>query len=157
MGERLELHLEAEPGELGDQTPGFRFGRAAIEVVGAEILMRRAVAQHVVDGGKNGGGDGADRLLRAAPAFQPMELGRVVAVLLAFGSPRALHQHGLQPGRAFAQARGLTLAGIFVLAWAQSGPGNQVPGGREAAHVATDLGEDRRRREDTDTGDRAQQ
>jgi hypothetical protein len=41
LGERLELHLEAKPGELGDQTPGFGFGRAAIEVVGAEILLER--------------------------------------------------------------------------------------------------------------------
>ena len=43
FGERLELHLEAEPGELGDQTPGFGSGRAAIEVVGAKIVMRSAV------------------------------------------------------------------------------------------------------------------
>ena len=119
--------------------------------------MERTVVQHVIDGGKNGGGDGADRLLRAAPTFQPMELRGVVAVLLAFGRPCALHEHGLQPGRALAQARGLTLAGTLVLARAQPGPGDQMPGGREAAHVAADLGEDRRRREDTDAGDRAQQ
>jgi hypothetical protein len=43
LGERLELHLEAEPGELGDQTPGFGFERAAIEVVSSGVVMRRAV------------------------------------------------------------------------------------------------------------------
>jgi hypothetical protein len=43
LGERLELHLEAESGELGDRTPDFGFERAAIEVVSSEVVMRRAV------------------------------------------------------------------------------------------------------------------
>ena len=51
--------------------------------------MRRAVFQHVVDGREDGGGDRADCLLRPTPAFQPVELGQVVAVLLALGRPRS--------------------------------------------------------------------
>jgi hypothetical protein len=34
-----------------------------MEVIAAEVLVHRAVLEHVVDGGKDGGGDGHDRLL----------------------------------------------------------------------------------------------
>ena len=42
IGERLELRREAELSELGQQTFGFGFGGAAIEVLGTEVTMRRA-------------------------------------------------------------------------------------------------------------------
>ena len=35
-----------------------RFRRAGIEIIGAKIMVRRAVFQHVVDRGKDGGRDG---------------------------------------------------------------------------------------------------
>src|ERR1700733_11811217 len=96
LGERLELRLEAKPGELSDQPPDFGLRRAAIEIVGAKIVMRHAVFQHVVDGREDEGGDSAYGLLPPAPALQPLELGHVVAVLLAFGRPGTLY-HALDP------------------------------------------------------------
>jgi autotransporter passenger strand-loop-strand repeat protein len=150
VGDRLECYLESKPGELCDQVPGFGVRGAAIEVVCSEITMQSSRFQHVVDGGEDGSHDGTNGLLRAAAALQPVELGHVVAVLLAFGRPCALDEHGLQPGRTLAEARGFLLAGAFVPTGTQTGPGYQMPGGREAAHVASDLREDRRRRQGAD-------
>src|SRR6266702_4792379 len=67
-------------------------------------------------------GDAADRLLRSAAAFQAQELGLIVAALFADRRPGALHQNGLQPGGALAQAGGFALAGAFVLAGAPPRP-----------------------------------
>ena len=115
LGEGLELCRVAEPGELGHQTLGFGFGCAAVKVVGAKVAMRRAGLHHVIDGGEDRSSNSADRLLRPAPAAQAMELRAVVAVLGAFGGPGTLHEHGLEPRSAFAQARRFAFAGTLVL------------------------------------------
>ena len=39
-------------------------GGTAIKVLASEMLIHRPVLEHVVDGGKDRGGDGDDRLLR---------------------------------------------------------------------------------------------
>ena len=39
---------------------------SAVEVIGAEVLVERAVLEHVVDGAQEGGGDGADGFLGAS-------------------------------------------------------------------------------------------
>src|SRR5215216_5925261 len=121
-----------------------------IEVACAEVVVLGSVLEHVIDGGKDRGGDRADGFLRTAPVPQAEELGLVIAAFLADGRPRALDQHRLEPRRALAQARGLALAGALVLPRTHAGPGEQVPGGREAAHVAADLGENRWRRHRAD-------
>ncbi len=41
------------------------FGRSASEVLCAEVVVERAIAEHVVGGGEDGGRDGADGLLGA--------------------------------------------------------------------------------------------
>src|SRR3712207_5956792 len=84
--------------------------RAPVEVVGPEVAPEGAVAQHVADGGEHRGGDGADGLLGAAALPQPLELRSEMAVLRPAGRPGALHQGGLQPRRALAQAGGAGLA-----------------------------------------------
>src|SRR3712207_6163544 len=131
--------------------------RAPVEVVGAEVAPEGAVAQHVPEGGEHGGGDGADGLLGATALPQPLELRPEIAVLLAAGGPGALDEGGLQPGRALAQPRGAALARALVVARAQAGPGDQVAGGGEAAHVEADLGEDHLRGEVADPGVGAEQ
>src|SRR5437763_509928 len=98
---------------------------ALIEVVGAEVLMNGSVLEHVVDCSEDRSGHGADSLLRAAFAFQPVELRPVVAVFLSDGRPGALHQYGFQPRRTLAQARTLAFAGAFVLAGAHPRPAQQ--------------------------------
>src|SRR5260221_11679654 len=126
-GERLELDLVAELGKLSDEPLGSDFDGAVIEVSNAEVLVLGAVLEHVVDGGEQRGGDGADRLLRSASAAQSVELRFVVAVFLALRRPGALDEHGLEPGRTFAQARGFALAGALVVTGAQTRPGHEVP------------------------------
>ena len=70
----LQLDLEAELGELREQALGLGFGGTAIEVGTAEVAVEGAVLDHVIDGGEERGGDGADGFLRPAPALQPEEL-----------------------------------------------------------------------------------
>src|SRR3954453_6860581 len=62
------------------------------------------------------------------------------------GTPLAV---GLQP-------TGLTRGALVVL-WAQAGPGDQVSGGREAAHVAADFGEDDASAQLVDVGNGSQE
>ncbi len=45
-----------------------------VEVVGAEILIERAVLEHVTDGAQEGGGDGADGFLGASAGLDSVEL-----------------------------------------------------------------------------------
>jgi hypothetical protein len=75
------------------------------EVVRSEVLVGGTVLEHVVGGGQDRGGDGADRPFRPATAAQAMELGLEVAGLLPAGRPGALHQRGLQPGGALGRRR----------------------------------------------------
>ena len=99
-----ELDLEAELGDLGSEAFGFDVDRAAIKVVGTEVLVFGAILQHVVDRGEQRSRHGAHRFLRAVPAAQAVELRLVIAVLLARRGETALDQQRLEPGRAFAQA-----------------------------------------------------
>ena len=119
--------------------------------------MLGAVLEDVIDGGEDRSCDRADCFLRAASALDAEKLRAVIAVFLAFGRPGALHQRHLQPGIALAQARRFAFAGALVLTGTHPGPGNKVPGGGEAAHVAADFGKDHDRGEDADARDRAQQ
>ncbi len=86
------------------------------------------IFQDVVDGGEHRGSDGANGFLRSALRPEPLELRPVVAVLLPRGRPGALDEDGLEPGSAFAQARGFALARALVLARTHAGPCEQVSG-----------------------------
>src|SRR5580698_9269903 len=101
-GERLDLYSVAKIGQTFDQTFLLLVGRVAIEVIAAEVLVHRPVLEHVVDGGKDGGDDGHDRLLGAAPRFDAIELSLQVAVFLFDRGPGALHHRGFEPGTALA-------------------------------------------------------
>src|SRR3982750_2218022 len=144
----------AEVGGPADEPPGLDLPGAPVEVAGAEVPVGGAVLEHVVGRGQDRGGDGAHRLLRAAAGAQAVAPGLEVARLLAAGRPGALDEGGLQPGRALAQAGGAALAGAPVVPRARPGPGDEVAGGREAAHVGADLGDDDPGRERADAGDR---
>src|SRR6187551_1844240 len=106
-----------------------------VEVFAAEIVVLGAVAQHVVCRGEHRGGDGEDGLLGAAASLDAQELGTQVAGLDAHGGPGGGDQGGLDPGPALAHAGRAALAGALVAARAQPGPGDQMPGAREARHV----------------------
>src|SRR5665213_3538501 len=121
-GERLELHSVAKVGQTFDQAFFLLVGGTAIEVIAAEVLIHRPILEHVVDGGKDGGGDGHYRLLGAAPGFDAVELGLQVAVFLFYCRPGALHQRGFEPGSTFAQAIGSTFAGTLVVTRTYASP-----------------------------------
>jgi hypothetical protein len=55
-------------------------GGTAIEMIGAKVFVHRPILEHVVDGGQDGGEDGHDRLLWAAPGSDAVELSLQVAV-----------------------------------------------------------------------------
>src|SRR5438034_3430874 len=152
----LDLDVEAEVFEASDEAAGLELGGTSVKVGGAEVAVFGAVLEDVIDGGEDRCGDGADGFLRSTLALQPEELGSVVAVFLALGGPGALHQHGLEPGGSLAQARRFALAGAFVLPRTQPGPGDEVPGGWKAAHVAANLGHDGGGRHGADARDCAQ-
>src|SRR5271165_6941568 len=108
-------------------------------MAGAKVAVIGSVLEHMVDGGEERCGDGANGFLRTALGLKPKELRLVVAVVLSLGRPGALHEHSLQPWSALAKASAFPLAGAFVLAGTHSGPGYQMARGLEAAHVGADL------------------
>src|SRR5580700_12325944 len=95
--------------------------------------------------------------LRTASGLQSIELRPVVAVFLPLGGPGALNEHGLQPGRTLAQAAAFAFARALVLSGTQPRPGDEMTGGRKAAHVAADLRNDRYRGQVADPRNRNQQ
>src|SRR5579859_2694744 len=140
--ERLNVHGISQVFEAPDEALCLCGLGAAVEMVTTEVLIGGSVLEHVIGGGKNGGGNGADGLLRSATALDAQELGLRIASLFVFGRPAALDEGGLKPLRTFAQAARSTFAGTLVVARTQAGPGQQVPCCREAAHVEADLGND---------------
>ena len=96
------------------------------------------------------------RLLDAAAGAQAMELGLQIAQLLAGGGGSALHEGSLEPRGSLAHAGGAAFARALIVFRAQAGPGDEVAGGREAAHVAADLGKDDTSAQFVDPGDRGQ-
>src|SRR5487761_1094590 len=153
-GERLDLHSVAKVSQAFDQAVFLLVGGTAIEVIAAEVFVHRPVLEHVVDGGKDGGGDGHDRLLGAAPGFDAVELGLQVAVFLFYRRPGALSQRGFEPGSTLAQAIGSTFAGTLVVARTYASPRDEMCVRREPAHVDADFGDDDVGAEVLDTRDR---
>jgi hypothetical protein len=114
--ERLDLHGVAKVGQTFDQAFFLLVGGTAIEVIAAEVLIHRPILEHVIDGGKDRGGDGHDCLFGAAPDLDTVELSLQVAVFLSYRRPGALQQRGFEPGSTLAHAIGSTLAGTLVVA-----------------------------------------
>ena len=95
---------EAQLAELADELGSEALAIGAVEVVGAEILIGRAAAEHPVGGGQDRRGDRDDRILRPAAGAQTGEKGGQVAGFGAGGAPGDLDQEGLEPGRALPDA-----------------------------------------------------
>jgi hypothetical protein len=109
--ERLDRDCIAEVGQTFDQALFLSIGGTSIEVIAAEVLVHRAVFEHVVDGSKDRGRDGFYR------------------------GPGALYQRGFEPSAALAHAIGSSFAGTLVVARAYAGPREEMFGRREPAHV----------------------
>jgi hypothetical protein len=92
---------EAELGDLAGKSVCIDLWRA-VEVIGSEVFLDGAIAQHVGDRGEHGRGHGADRLLGSSSVSQPLELRLIIGALGSHRSPGALDWHGLQQRRAVA-------------------------------------------------------
>lgn len=106
-------------GELSDNSGGV----ASDEVICSEVLVISAVLEHVIGGGQDRGGDCDRSFLRPRARLEAQELSMEVAVLCARCGPGALDEHGLEPGRALAQAGASPLAGALVETRHEPGPG----------------------------------
>src|SRR5262245_38374216 len=137
-----QFGIEAELAQPFEQAVDGFVAIDAVEVGGAEIVPVGLVAQHVPGGGEHRGGHGEDGLLGAAPSAQAVELRLEIAAVHTHGSPGALHEGGLEPVAAVAQAGAAALAGTLIVTRTQSGPGDEMAGGLEARHVHADLGHD---------------
>src|SRR6266536_4068519 len=154
----LEGDFVAERFELLDEPAGSVFGRvAAGEPVGAELAVGDAVADDVVVGDQDVVAGGADRLRVAAAAADLPVVGGQVGVLAAGGAAGCLGQRAAQPAVAAAGFAGAASAARLVGAGADRGPGDEVAGGREDAHVEAALGDQHLGGVAADAGDRAEQ
>src|SRR5271167_208664 len=133
-----DLDGESKVLQTVDQAQNVLAFGALVEVVCAQILVEGAVVKHVVGGGEDGSGDGDDGLLGATSGAQAEELRLEAASFFAGGRPGALDQCGLEPGGAFSYAVGASFSGALVVFGAESGPGDQLGLGGEAAHVDAD-------------------
>src|SRR5580693_5781732 len=88
--ERLDRDCIAEVGQTFDQALFLPIGGTSIEVIAAEVLVHRAVFEHVVDSSKDRGRDGHDRLCGATTGFDAVELGLQITVFLFYRRPGAL-------------------------------------------------------------------
>src|SRR6266699_2383113 len=152
-GERSERHIKAKVSQTFDQAFGLLAFGSVLKVIGAEVLIQGSVLEHVIDCGEDGGSDGHDRLLRAAPRLDAQELGLQVAILLAYRRPGALHECGLEPGRTLSQAVGPTFSGTLVVARAKTDPRDEMAFGWETAHVGANLRDDDLRADFSNAGD----
>ena len=84
--------------ETSDEAPGPHGFGPAIEVIGTEIVVEGAVLEHVVGGGQDRGGEGADRLFRAVSGGQATELRLEIPAVFAGGRPGALDPVVLSQG-----------------------------------------------------------
>ena len=100
---------------------------STLEVVGAKFVVRDLILQDVVCGGQDGRGDGEDRLLGSSPTLETKELRAQVRVAGAGGDPRDLDERGFEPRVAGSGPSGEPLAGTFLLAGAEAGPGIRWP------------------------------
>src|SRR5690242_21637856 len=132
--------VEPEFTKLAGEARGEAGAVASLEVVGAEVLVGDAAAEHPVDGGQDRGRDGHDGLAWPAPRPEAPEERPQVGVLRPGGAPGDLHQQRLQPRVARAEPGRAALARALVVARAQAGPGDEV-GGRDRKSVVRERGE----------------
>src|SRR6185312_3573211 len=148
-----------------DEAAGFPLRvQAAVEVVGAELVVGGAGGQDVPDDDQDGVGDDDDGLVLGGAAAVPAGLHDVPAAegpevaLVPGRRPGGLGEDGPGVLVAVAALAGVLLAGRLVVAWADPGPGGQVGGaGEEGPDVRADLGDDRGGGQLPDAGDGGQQ
>src|SRR6266487_91078 len=137
-GDGVEGDSEAKRLELADEALALAVAIALGEVVAAQILVVALVGEQMPGDDQDRVADRDRGALFAEAAGQPPELGRQVGVAGVAGGPGALDEDLAEPAVAFGGPARVALASADVVAGAQAGPGGQVPGGWEHAHVDAD-------------------
>jgi len=125
--------------EFAQEALGGALGVFALEVVAAEVAVGLAGGEHVPVGDQHRVFDGAERAAVTDARLEALVLGGEVGALAARRGQGGFLERDPEPLGAFAGPSGAALAGRLVVAGAASGPGGEVPGGREDAHVDADL------------------
>src|SRR5262245_4536779 len=137
-----ECDSVAERSEPAGVVAGEAVGAHPVEVVAPELVIRVAVAEHVIRDNEDAVGDGDDGLLVAAAFDQPAVLSGEVAVAFAHRGAGALDERRAERPVGLARAAAEALARTLVGARAEAGPRRCMARGREARHVAAQLGHD---------------
>src|SRR6266508_1983693 len=157
-GGGLEGDGVAERFELAHEPAGAVLDRvAAGEPVGAELAEGDAVAGDVVVGDQDVVAGRADRFGVAAAAADLPGVGGEVGALAACCSPGRFGQRLAQPAGAVSRLAGAAPTAGGVDARADAGPGDEMLGASEDAHVDAALGDQDARGVDADAGDGAKQ
>ena|SRR5450755_5098931 len=67
--------------DLTDQPARLSLRRRPVEMVWPEVVVEGSISQHVVSGGQDGSGDGADGLLGSTSIAQALKLGLQMSLL----------------------------------------------------------------------------
>src|SRR5258708_7666932 len=105
---------------------------AVSEVLGPEVVILDAVAEHEIGSREHGCGDRDNRFFWSTAALEAKKLGLKIAALLPGGCPCRLNQAGFQPGCTVARAGGATLPRALIKTGTESRPGHEMTGGRKA-------------------------
>ncbi len=114
-----------------------------VEVGATELTVDVGIAEQVIDDHQERVSD-CDRGFVLPPSSrESMVLGREIGIAGSPGGMRGLDQDGAEPEITLACPPSRSLAGAFVIARTHAGPGGEVCGGRKAAHVGAEFGEQR--------------
>src|SRR3954465_1558789 len=96
-GQRSDLDGVAQVMKSRDEPLGLCSFGTLVEMVVTKVVIAGTVFEHVVYGGKDRSGDGADGFFGTTPGTDSVELGLEIAALLAHSGPAALDQGCLEP------------------------------------------------------------
>jgi hypothetical protein len=101
----VEVDAVAKSVEAADEGVFDAIPIKSVEVIGTEVSVENAIAQDVIGGAKDGGGDGDDSLACAAPRLESKVPCALVATLGARGRPGGLYEYRFEPRCPLADAR----------------------------------------------------
>ena len=142
FGEWFEGDAVAQGVELADCSGFGGGGLACGVVVGAGVAVELAVGEQVPGGDDHGVFDGDNGAHGSAPGGDAFVFGREVGVLRACRRERGDAEDAFEVAVAGPGLAGFDPAGGLVGSRGQPGPGCQVPGGGEHAHIPAGFGDE---------------
>ena len=127
--------------ESGEKAIFGAFGMETVEVVGALLTVKRAVADHDVGESEDSVSDRYSSFLHTGPAADPIEESgeKSSPAIDPCCGPCRLHQNSADVTIAFAGAAGVAFSRALTVARTNSAPTGQMSAGGEPAHIGSDL------------------